>query len=149
VARNVVFAKSAHPEVVRLAPPKPAPLDAAEKDLVSGNVAGAEQLAEQALSQQQGDPGRAYFILARAATMKGDMSQAHKYFTRTVEVSKEPRVLAWSHIYLGRIFDLQDNRQAALDHYRAALTSGDLDPQARDAAEKGMKQPYAPPAHAQ
>ena len=149
VARNVVFAKSAHPEVVRITPPKPAPLDEAEKDLVSGNVAGAEQVAEQALSQQQGDPGRAYFILARAATMKGDMSQAHKYFARTVEVSKEPRVLAWSHIYLGRIFDLQDNRQAALDHYRAALTSGDLDPQARDAAEKGLKQPYAPPAHAQ
>jgi len=149
VARNVVFAKSAHPEVVRLAPPKPSPLDEAEKDLAGGNLAGAQQLAEQSLTQQQGDPGRAYFILARTATMKGDMAQANKYFTRTVEVSKEPRVLAWSHIYLGRIFDLQDNRQAALDHYRAALTSGGLDPQARDAAEKGLKQPYAPPAHAQ
>jgi hypothetical protein len=149
VARNIEFAKSAHPEVVRLAPPKPALLDEAEKDLVGGNLAGAQQLAERALNEQKGDPGRAFFILARTATMKGNMAEAHKYFARTVEVSKEPRVLAWSHIYLGRIFDLQDNRQAALDHYRSALNSGDLDPQARDAAEKGLKTPYAPPSHAQ
>jgi tetratricopeptide (TPR) repeat protein len=148
VARNTEFAKSAHPEVVRLAPPQPSLLDQAEKDLVGGDVAAAQQLAEQAVSAQKGDPGRAFFILARAATMKGDMAGAQKYFARTVEVSKEPRLLAWSHIYLGRIFDLQDNRQAALDHYRTALNSGDLDPQARAAAEKGLQQPYAPPAHA-
>ena len=149
VARNVEFATSAHPEVVRLAPPKPSPLDQAEKDLVSGNLEGAQQLAEQALAEKKDDPGRAFFILARAATMKGDMAGAQKYFVRTVEVSREPRVLAWSHIYLGRIFDLQDNRPAAMDHYRTALNSGDLDPQVRSAAEKGLKQPYAPPEHAQ
>jgi hypothetical protein len=75
------------------------------------------------------------------------MAGAQQYFARTVEVSKEPRLLAWAHIYLGRIFDLQDNRQAALDHYRTALNSGDLDPQVRAAAEKGLQQPYAPPGH--
>jgi len=149
VARNTEFAKSAHPEVVRLAPPpQPSLLDTAEKELVGGNLAGAQQLAEQALSQHK-DDGRAFFILARTATMKGDMTGAQKFFARTVEVSKEPRLLAWSHIYLGRIFDLQDNRQAALDHYRTALNSGDLDPQVRAAAEKGLQQPYAPPEHAQ
>lgn len=148
VARNTEFAKSAHPEVVRLAPPLPSLLDQAEKDLVGGDLAAAQQLAQQALSEQKGEPGRAFFILARTATMKGDMAGAQKYFSRTVEVSKEPRLLAWSHIYLGRIFDLQDNRQAALDHYRTALNSGDLDPQVREAAQKGLEQPYAPPAHA-
>jgi tetratricopeptide (TPR) repeat protein len=107
---------------------------------------GAQQLAQQALQQQQGDPGRAFFILARTATMQGDMSGAHNYFARTVEVSREPRLLAWSHIYLGRIFDLQDNRQAALDQYRAALSSGALDPEVKVAAENGLKQPYEPPA---
>jgi hypothetical protein len=149
VARNMEFAASANPEVVRLAPPKPSPLEEAEKDLVGGNLAGAQQLAEQAITDHNGDPGRAFFILARTATMKGDMAGAQKYFARTVETSHEPRVLAWSHIYLGRIYDLQDNRQAALDHYRIALNSGGLDPQVRAAAEKGLKQPYAPPAHAQ
>lgn len=149
VARDTEFAKSAHPEVVRLAPPlQPSLLDTAEKELVGGNLAGAQQLAEQALNQHKND-GRAFFILARTATMKGDMTGAQKYFARTVEVSKEPRLLAWSHIYLGRIFDLQDNRQAALDHYRTALNSGDLDPQVRAAAEKGLQQPYAPPGHAE
>jgi len=149
VARNVEFAESAHPEVVRLAPPKPSLLDEAEKDLVTRNVDGAQQLAEQSLAEKKDDPGRAFFILARAATMKGDMAGAQKYFAQTVEVSREPRVLAWSHIYLGRIFDLQDNRQAALDHYRTALNSGQLDPQVRAAAENGLKQPYAPPQRSQ
>jgi hypothetical protein len=149
VARNLEFAQSAHPEVVRVTPPKPSLLDEAEKDLVSRNVDGAQQLAEQALAEKKDDPGRAFFILARAATMKGDMAGAQKYFARTVEVSREPRVLAWSHIYLGRIFDLQENRQAALDHYRTALNSGQLDPQVRAAAENGLKQPYAPPQRSQ
>jgi tetratricopeptide (TPR) repeat protein len=152
VARNTEFAKSAHPEVVRLqaaTPPKPSLLDEAEQDLVGGNLAGAQQLAEQSLAEKKDEPGRAFFILARTATMKGDMAGAQKYFAQTVEVSKEPRVLAWSHIYLGRIYDLQDNRQAALDHYRTALNSGELDPAARNAAEQGLKQPYAPAAHAQ
>lgn len=148
VARNTEFAASAHPEVVRLAPPpKPSLLDEAEKDLVGGNLAEAQQLAQLSLGEHKGEDGRAFFILARTATMKGDMAGAQKYFARTVEVSKEPRLLAWSHIYLGRIFDLQDNRQAALDHYRTALNSGDMDPQVRAAAEKGLQQPYAPPGH--
>ena len=150
VARNVEFAQSAHPEVVRVAaPPPPTLLDEAEKELVAGKLDGAQQLAEQSLAEKKDNPGRAFFILARAATMKGDMGGAQKYFAQTVEVSKEPRVLAWSHIYLGRIYDLQDNRQAALDHYRTALNSGELDPAAREAAQQGLKQPYAPPAHAQ
>ncbi|HSB75950.1 MAG TPA: hypothetical protein VLC12_09885, partial [Terriglobales bacterium] len=150
VARETEFAKTAHPEVVRLAPPhQPSLLDQAEKDLVGGNLAGAQQLAEQSINEKKGDDGRAFFILARTATMKGDMAGAQKYFARTVEVSREPRLLAWSHIYLGRILDLQDNREAALDHYRTALNAGDLDPAAREAAEKGLKQPYAPPGHTQ
>ncbi len=66
-------------------------------------------------------PGRALFILAEVATHNSDMQGARSYFERALEVAHEPKVVAWSHIYLGRIFDLQEDRAAALDHYRAAV----------------------------
>jgi hypothetical protein len=51
-------------------------------------------------------------------------------------------MLAWSHIYLGRIFDLEENREQALAHYRAALQAGDPTPDTKAAAEKGLAAPY-------
>ena len=77
--------------------------------------------------------------------MNRDMPGARKYFQQALEVAHEPRVVAWSHVYLGRIFDLQEDRETALDHYRAALTAGATVPEAKAAAERGIQQPYAPP----
>ena len=57
--------------------------------------------------------------------------------------------MAWSHIYLGRICDLQEDRAAALDHYRAALTAGANLPEAKAAAQRGLDQPYEPPTRPQ
>jgi hypothetical protein len=73
------------------------------------------------------------------------MRGARTYFERTLEMAREPRMLAWSHIYLARIFDLQENRGAAVEHYRAALAAGDTTPDTRAAAERGLAQPYQPP----
>jgi hypothetical protein len=56
-------------------------------------------------------------------------------------------MLAWSHIYLGRIYDIQDQRDQAVNEYRAALTVRDGEQDTRLAAEKGLKQPYAVPQH--
>ena len=64
-----------------------------------------------------------------------------------LEVAREPKVVAWSHIYLGRIFDLQEDRAVALDHYRAALSASTTLPAAKAAAERGIAQPYEPPVH--
>ena len=65
--------------------------------------------------------------------------------TLALQVAQEPKVIAWSHIYLGRIFDLEENREAALDHYRAALNAGNALPEAKAAAEHGIQRPYEPP----
>jgi hypothetical protein len=55
-------------------------------------------------------------------------------------------VIAWSHIYLGRIFDLKENRDAAVEQYRAALdAAGGTIPEAKLAALRGLEQPYEPP----
>ena len=92
-----------------------------------------------------GDAARANFILARVAIMQRDVAAAQHDFEETIRLSKDPRMLAWSHIYLGRIYDIQDQRDQAVAEYRAALTVRDGESDTRLAAEKGLKQPYAVP----
>ncbi len=146
VAENTQFATQAAPDVVRTVAPKEADLvELAESRLASGDVAAAQQFAKEALDKNE-DPARAFFVLARAATLNRDMAGARTYFERTLEIAREPRVVAWSHIYLGRIYDLQEERDAALAQYRAALQAGDTAPDTKAAAERGLKQAYEPPA---
>ena len=55
--------------------------------------------------------------------------------------------MAWSHVYLGCIHDIEDDeRDLALDEYRAALaTNGSPDAALRAAAQKeGVKSAYQP-----
>lgn len=144
------FASAATPDLMTLAqPPQEKLLSTAELRLAMHDPDGAHRLAQQALADKSGDAGRAYFILARAAIMNKDVDGARNYFLQTVAVAHEPKVLAWSHIYLGRIFDLQDDRTNAMEHYRAALTASANLPEAKAAAENGIEKPYAPPHHSQ
>ncbi len=146
-ASNLQFTDTAAPEVLYLpqARHRSQLLAQAEKQLSAGDAAGAKKLAEQALEEHEEDPGRAYFILAQAASMSSDMQGAREYFQNALGASKEPKVLAWSHIYLGRIFDLQEERDAAVEQYQAALQASSALPEAKAAAERGLKKPYEPP----
>jgi tetratricopeptide (TPR) repeat protein len=146
-AAEIQFASEASPEVVRFSRPKDQHLLlVAEKRLAGGDLKTAQELAEQALRDGHEDAGRALFILAQVATANKDMSGATGYFERALKLAQEPKVVAWSHIYLGRIFDLQEQRENALDHYHAALSAGGTLPEVKAAAERGLKQPYEPPA---
>jgi tetratricopeptide (TPR) repeat protein len=119
-------------------------VDLAERELVSGNPAGAQKLAEEALQEKE-DPARVYFVLARAATMSGNMQGAQENFQKALNATKDPRIAAWCHIYLGRILDLQDERENAVVQYQAALSAGDASADTKKAAERGLKEPYQPP----
>jgi tetratricopeptide (TPR) repeat protein len=143
---GIQFAASAEPELMQ-APRLPtlSKLDQAERALASGNPTGAEQYANEALAANE-DPGRAYFVLARVATLSGNLQDARDNFAKAMQSGKDPRVVAWSHIYLGRIFDLQDDREDALVQYKAALDAGDTSADTKAAAERGLKAPYEPPA---
>lgn len=149
-AAQIQFANQADPELLHLSRPLEGKLlVTAEQRLSAGDAETAQKLAQEALDEKSEDPGRALFILAQVATMNRDIQGARAYFQRALEVAQEPKVVAWSHIYLGRIFDLQEDRVAALDHYRAALSAGAALPEAKAAAERGLQQPYEPPSHAQ
>jgi len=148
-ASEIKFASQATPDVM-IASNKKAEqkIDQAERALASGNPEGATQLAQEALAANE-EPGRCYFVLASAASLSGNMQDAKDDFVKAASSSKDPRVVAWSHIYLGRILDLQDERDAAIEQYKAALGAGDSAPDIRSAAERGLQSPYEPPADSQ
>jgi tetratricopeptide (TPR) repeat protein len=148
-AREVVFRDQATPEIVSAVQPAPNEdrlLDIAEQKLAAGDREGAQKLAREVLQHNHGGegPGHAVFILARIATLAGNMEEARVSFEQAVQSVHDSRMLAWSHIYLGRIFDIRLNRDVAVEHYRAALAAGDPSADTRAAAERGLSRPYQP-----
>ena len=149
-AAQVTFASTSDTEPLHLSRPQQGKLlVAAEQRLSAGDTESAQKLAQQALDEKNEDQGRALFILAEVATHNSDIRGARNYFERALEVAHEPKVVAWSHIYLGRIFDLQADREAAMDQYRAAVTAGSGLPEAKAAAELGLQKPYEPTRRSQ
>jgi tetratricopeptide (TPR) repeat protein len=147
-AASIQFASVAEPEVLRTPPPaSQTKIEQAERALASGNPAGAEQLAQAAIAANE-DQARAYFVLARVATLDGNMQDARDNFGKAIQTAKDPRIAAWCHIYLGRLLDLQEDREDAVVQYKAALDAGDTSPDTKAAAEKGLRAPYEPPATA-
>jgi len=146
-ASLIQFAGEAAPELLHLAGSRNEHLLLnAERRLAAGDRETAQKLAQQALDEQEEDSGRALFILAEVATANRDMEGARTYFERALQTAHEPKVIAWSHIYLGRIFDLKEDRLAAVDQYRAALSAANgVLPEAKLAAQRGLEQPYEPP----
>jgi hypothetical protein len=143
--RDIEFAKQGEEDVVRRVPPQLRGLDLAEMKLRSGDLAGAESLARKALADRSPDTAWADFILARIAAFSGHAEDAVKGFQETLRLSQDPRMLAWSHIYLGRIHDLSDEREEAVAEYKAALTVRDGQQDTKRAAEEGLKKPYSIP----
>jgi tetratricopeptide (TPR) repeat protein len=153
-ARAIQFDKESEGDVLgRSKPRKLTGLDLAEARLAAGDAATASSMARQALAVQSdsldatADRARADFILARAAILTGHPEQAIDDFQKTLAVSKDPRLLSWSHIYLGRMLDLDCKRDEALAEYQAALKTRDGQQDTRLAAERGVKTAYAVRGH--
>ena len=93
------------------------------------------------------EEARADFILARVAIATGHPEEAINDFQKTISTSKEPRLVAWSHIYLGRMLDLDCKRDQAVSEYQQALAARDGQQDTRLAAERGVKAAYAVKGH--
>ena len=113
--------------------------------LKSGDAEGAGKLAAQALKDHTADPARADYLLALSWLMKGDMDSAANDFHETIRLAQDPRLLAWSHIYLGRIADVREERPDALAEYKTAMAVRDGQPDTLQAAQKGLAAPFALP----
>jgi hypothetical protein len=153
-ARQLEFDKQADADVLeRTKPRKLEGLDLAESRLAAGDIGTASALARQSLTVHSdtlatlADNARANFILARAAILTGHPGEALNRFQTTLATTKEPRLLAWSHIYLGRMLDLDCKRDQAVSEYKLALESRDGQQDTRLAAERGVKAAYAVKGH--
>ncbi len=144
--RNIDFADSSSPDIVQEAPPpSPSSLDRAEEAVEKGDAKTATSLAQAALTNHDPDPARANFILARADLMNGKMADAVPAFQESIKLGHDARLLAWSHIYLGRIADVEQDRDQAIVEYKAALAVRDGQPDTKEAAESGLKKPFTLP----
>lgn len=148
-ASEIAFATHSEPEVMQASKrASQKRIDLAERALASGNPAEAGKLAQDSLQANE-DPARAYFVLAKVASFSGDMQGAQTDFQKALDAEnaagKDPHVMAWSHIYLGRILDLQGERDSAVAQYKAALATNDAPADAQSSAERGLQQPYEPP----
>jgi len=153
-ARQIEFDAQADGDVLQRSKPRVLTgLDLAESRLAAGDVATASALARQSLAvhsdtlESVADSARANFILARAATMTGHPDEAIDRFQKTIATSRDPRLLAWSHIYLGRMLDLDCKRDEAVSEYKEALVARDGAQDTRLAAERGVKTAYSVQGH--
>jgi hypothetical protein len=143
--QQIVFLPEGTHDVVRRAPKQISGLALAETKLLKGDLGGASALAKSALDDPKGDHAQAHYVMARINLMQREPDAAIEDFEQTLQLSKDPRTLAWSHIYLGRLYDVVPDRQKALAEYQAALTVRDSQPDTKAAAEKGLKEPFARP----
>ena len=145
LAQQIDFLPQGSSDVLRRTPRQLTGLQLAEMKMYKGDLAGATEIANKTLADPSGDHAQAHFVLARVNLMQSQPGAAMGDFQQVLETSKDPRTLAWSHIYLGRLYDVNQERPKALAEYQAALTVRDAQPDTKAAAETGLKQPFAAP----
>ena len=121
-----------------------------DQQIASQNGAAAQSTFEGILEKHPGLP-RAKYGLAMACVLQGRAAQAQRLFEEIVAdanapgaLPADPASLAWAHVYLGRIHDLQGDRDLALTEYDAALAVSGAPDGARVAAQRGQSAPYNP-----
>jgi predicted negative regulator of RcsB-dependent stress response len=153
-ARQTEFDQKADDDILQRSKPRTLTgLDLAEAKLAEGDIATANAMARKVLADKTdtldsvAQEARADFILARVAIATGKPGEAIDDFQKTISTSKEPRLVAWSHIYLGRMLDLDCKRDQAVSEYQQALAARDGQQDTRLAAERGVKTAYAMKGH--
>jgi len=76
---------------------------------------------------------------------QGDYLNSASEFRATLILKLQPKwTEVWAHINLGRVFDLNNQRDLALNEYRLALKTKDNTRGALDEARKYTETPYRP-----
>jgi hypothetical protein len=127
-------------------------LESGEGLVVAKDGPGAQAAFEKILERWPGTP-RAVYGLAVSAMMQQNPDRAKELFlslTKSVHSGAtiapgDAGVVAWSHVYLGRFDDLDDNRAQALAEYRQALAVPGAPASARQAAQGGVQKPFKQP----
>lgn len=118
-------------------------LDKGDNLIAAGKYDEASGVFHDVLKKYDPRSGRAFYGLAVAASNMSEPDVAEKYFKQTLAVSRDLRILTWSHIYLGRIYDIEGRRAEAVKQYRAASVTAAAFPDALAALKSGLQRPFA------
>jgi tetratricopeptide (TPR) repeat protein len=155
---GVTVAENASPIASRPA----AAFDPAQEELAEGqrqisarNGAAAAASFEHILASHPDDL-RATYGLAVASALMGKPDRARELFAKVIASAPatpsgtgthlDPSNLSWSHIYLGRMYDVEGQRELAVTEYRAALAVAGVPESARAAAQRGVEAGYQTPS---
>jgi predicted Zn-dependent protease len=118
-----------------------AALTEGEKRLAEKNPRGAETSFKSVLAKYPDQP-RAWYGLGMVAVLDHDADRAKEVFGRLTTgehaASQDPLVMAWSHVYLARIFEDEGQLDRAKTEYQAVLNVQGAPTQAQQAAQKGL-----------
>ncbi len=152
----------AAPSAAVAAPKSAASTDPVEEYLAEGqrqisarNGAAASASFERVLAARPDDL-RATYGLAVASALSGKPDRARELFSKVIAASKvtpaesaarpDPANVSWSHIYLGRMYDVEGQRDLAVAEYQAALAVAGAPESARMAAQRGVETGYQTPS---
>jgi len=126
-----------------------------QRQISARNGAAAATAFERVLAEHPNDM-RATYGLAVASALQGQPERARELFAKVIAASQntpgegsaqtDPSNVSWSHIYLGRMYDVEGQRDLAVIEYRAALSVAGVPESARAAAQRGVDTGYQTPS---
>jgi tetratricopeptide (TPR) repeat protein len=135
------------------APPRPEPSElerwlAEGRQQLDAQDPAAVATYERILAKYPDVP-RAQYGLGVASVIRGDVERAKALLQKVVQAlsqagggpDADPQTLAWSHVWLARIYDVEERRDLAVPEYRAALGVEGAPQSARSAAQRGLEKP--------
>jgi tetratricopeptide (TPR) repeat protein len=129
------------PSTIPYDPEAIAALTEGERRIAEKNPRAAEASFQKVLAKYP-DQTRAWYGIGLVALMDHDGERAKEVFGRLTSgehtAAADPMVLAWSHIYLARIYDDEGQADQAKAQYQEALAVSGSPDQARQAAQKGL-----------
>jgi hypothetical protein len=112
-----------------------------ERRIAEKNPRAAEASFQRVLTKYPDQP-KALYGIGLVALLDHDAVRAKEVFGRLTAgdhaATQDPMVMAWSHIYLARIYDDEGQGEAAKTEYQAALAVSGGPEQAKQAAQKGL-----------
>ena len=118
-----------------------AALTEGERRIAEKNPRAAEASFQRVLVKYPDQP-RALFGLGVVAMMEQDGRRAKEFFGRLTggehAATQDPLVLAWSHVHLGTIYDIEGQTDRAKTEYQAALAVDGAPEKAKQAASKAL-----------
>jgi tetratricopeptide (TPR) repeat protein len=118
-----------------------AALTEGERQIAAKNPRAAEASFQKVLTRYPDQP-RAWFGIGVVASLDQDAARAKQVFGRLTTgehaATKDPMVMAWSHVYLGRIYDSEGNPSVAKAEFESALAVEGAPEQAKLAAQREL-----------